>query len=259
MGRNTRYAPITPAMAPDAPSTGTASSQLNSACPNVATSPVSRYSARYGTGPSRSSTLLPKTHRNSMFPARWKMLPWMNMHVSSDRSTTFPLTAGSDGVALAGAADALAQGLHVLDLAGDRAPLVGVLVDRALLGDVDLGRGRRRRPAATRARGTGTRRRSRRSACRSSTGCGGSGRRRGSAAPSQPASGSATTTTFVWAARSWRLRPGRHAGHDQPTTISRAASPPMTTQGDVVAGRGRSRRCTASAGRRAATPRGWRG
>ena len=32
-----------------------------------------------------------------MLPARWKMLPWMNMQVSSERSTTFPLTAGSDG------------------------------------------------------------------------------------------------------------------------------------------------------------------
>ena len=84
-GSSHQYAPSTPAIAPDAPTSGTPPDLEGQpdASERQSRRPRRRSTRAERILPDASSTLLPKIQRKSMFPPMWIQLPWMNIAVNT--------------------------------------------------------------------------------------------------------------------------------------------------------------------------------
>src|SRR5271157_5429762 len=84
-GYRMKYAPITPAMAPLAPTVGMVELAFSSVWNMAAATPHVRENTRYHACPTRSSTLSPKTHSAHMLKMRASHEPCRNIEVKIGR------------------------------------------------------------------------------------------------------------------------------------------------------------------------------
>ena len=97
----------------------------------TAASPVTMYSSRNRTWPSRASTARPNTQRNAMLPTRWRIPPCRNIDENTESATL--LFAGSSAPISSSARSSSATSGSRAGAVGDRRELVQLAGDGAVL------------------------------------------------------------------------------------------------------------------------------
>src|SRR5439155_3588193 len=80
-GYRRMYAPMTPLIAPEAPTIGATECGWMNTCAAAAATPQIRENTTNRAWPIESSMLFPNTHRNHMLPSWWNQPPCMNIEV----------------------------------------------------------------------------------------------------------------------------------------------------------------------------------
>jgi hypothetical protein len=98
-GNITRYAPMTPEIAPEAPTAGISPPPALTAyrlCVRAAANPHPIYIKRYLIRPNLSSRLSPNTNKNNIFPIMWKKPPCINMEVITEAILPLSTDSGTE-------------------------------------------------------------------------------------------------------------------------------------------------------------------